>query len=100
MNLETTRLRPRNRCQDEVKKDGRPAGGIGWREIIHNREEWKKILRTAMNRRILHMAVNELLNVSEVCQVVSVSGHGNFPSIVSIVLPSIFFNTSYPIVGC
>ena len=29
MNLETTRLtgRPRNRWQDEVKKDGRLAGG-------------------------------------------------------------------------
>jgi hypothetical protein len=39
MNLGTTRLRgrPRNRWQDEV------------------REEWKKLLRTARNRRILHM---------------------------------------------
>ena len=48
-NLETKRLRgrQRNRWQDEVKKDGRLAGGIGWRERIHNREEWKKLLRTA-----------------------------------------------------
>jgi hypothetical protein len=39
MNLGTTRLRgrPRNRWQDEV------------------REEWKKLLRMARNRRILHM---------------------------------------------
>ena len=41
MNLETTRLRsrPRNRWQDEVRKDGRLAGGNGWRERVHNREE-------------------------------------------------------------
>ena len=41
MNLETTRLRgrPRNIWQDEVKKDGRLAGGIGWRKRVHNREE-------------------------------------------------------------
>jgi len=27
----------------------------GWQEKVHNREEWKKLLRTAMNRHILHM---------------------------------------------
>ena len=61
MNLETTRLtgRPRNRWQDEVKKDGRLAGGIEWMEKLHNREEWKKLLRTARNRRILHMTMKE-----------------------------------------
>jgi hypothetical protein len=32
MNLETTRLRgrPRNRWQDEVRKDGRIVGGEEW----------------------------------------------------------------------
>ena len=57
MNLETTRLkgRPRNRWQDEVRKDGRLIGGKGWKERVYNRENWKKILRTARNRRILHM---------------------------------------------
>ena len=61
MNLETTRLRgrPRNRWQDEVRKDGRLVGGIWWRERVHNREEWQKLLRTARNCRILHMPVNE-----------------------------------------
>ena len=61
MNLETTRLRgrPRNRWQDEVRKDGRLVEGIGWRERVHSREEWKKLLRTARNCRILHMPVNE-----------------------------------------
>ena len=60
MNLETTRLRgrPRNRRQDEVKKDGRLAGGTGWRERVHKRDEWKKLLRTARNRCILHMPMN------------------------------------------
>jgi hypothetical protein len=57
MNLVTTRLRgrPRNRWQDEVRGDGRIVGGEGWQEKVCNREEWKKLLRTARNRRILHM---------------------------------------------
>ena len=61
MNLETTRLRgrPRNRWQDEVQNDGRLAGGIEWRERVHNREEWKKLLRTVRNCCILHMLMNE-----------------------------------------
>ena len=61
INLETTRVRgrPRNRWQDEVRKDGRLAGGMGWRERVHNRGEWKKLLRTARNGRILHMSVYE-----------------------------------------
>jgi len=57
MNLGTTRLkgRPRNRWQYGVREDGRIVGGEGWQEIVHNREEWKKLLRTASNRQILHM---------------------------------------------
>ena len=57
MNLGTTRLRgrPRNRWQDEVREDGQIVGGEGWQEKVHNREEWKKLLRTAKNRHILHM---------------------------------------------
>jgi hypothetical protein len=57
MNLETTRLRgrPRNRWKDEVREDGRVAGGEEWQEKVYDREEWKKLLRTARNRRILHM---------------------------------------------
>jgi len=56
MNLGTRlRGRPRNRWQDEVREDGRIGGGERWQEKVHNREEWKKLLRTARNRRILHM---------------------------------------------
>ena len=57
MNLETTRLRgrPRNRCQDEVRKDGRLVGGKEWKERVCNREERKKLLRSARNRHILHV---------------------------------------------
>ena len=57
MNLGTTRLRgrPRNRWKDEVSEDGRIVGGEGWQEKIHNREEWKKLLRTARSCPILHM---------------------------------------------
>jgi len=59
MNLDTTRLRgrPRDRWQDVVREDGRIVGGEGWQEEVYNREEWKKLLRTARNRRILHVAV-------------------------------------------
>ena len=57
MNMETTRLRgrPRNRWQEEVRVDGRIVIGEGWQEKLNNREEWKKLLRTARNCRILHM---------------------------------------------
>jgi hypothetical protein len=59
MNLGTTRLRgrPRNRWQDEVIEDGRIVGGEKKKKKVHNREEWKKLLRTARNRRILHMTM-------------------------------------------
>jgi len=46
---------PRNRWQDEVRKDGRIVGVEGGQEKVHNREEWKKLLRTAMNCQILHI---------------------------------------------
>jgi hypothetical protein len=67
MNLGTTRLRgrPRNKWQDEVREDGRLVGGIGWKERVCNKKEWKKLLRTARNRRVLHMPMermNELSN--------------------------------------
>jgi hypothetical protein len=57
MNFGTTRMRgrPRNRWQEEVGEDGRIVGGEEWQEKVHNREERKKLLRTARNRRILHM---------------------------------------------
>jgi hypothetical protein len=61
MNLETMRLRgrPRNRRQNEVRNDGTLAGGIGWTERVHNRQEWKKLLKMARNCRILQMSMNE-----------------------------------------
>jgi hypothetical protein len=51
MNFETTilRSRARNRWQDEVMEDGRIVGGEGWQEKVYNREERKKLLRTARN---------------------------------------------------
>jgi hypothetical protein len=54
MNLGTTRLRgrPRNRWQDEMREYGRIVGGEGWQEKVHDREELKKLLRTARNRRM------------------------------------------------
>jgi len=57
MNLGTIRLRgrPRNRWQDEARETGQIDGGEGWQEEVHNRQDWKKLLRTVRNRRILHM---------------------------------------------
>jgi hypothetical protein len=56
MNSETRpRGRPRNRWPDEVREDGRIVGGEEWQEKVYDREEWKKLLRKARNRRILHM---------------------------------------------
>ena len=51
MNFGTTRLRgrPRNIWQDVVTEDGRIVGGEGSQERVYNREEWKKVLRTARN---------------------------------------------------
>jgi hypothetical protein len=37
--------------------DGRIVGGEEWWEKVCNREELKKLLRTARNRHILHMAL-------------------------------------------
>jgi hypothetical protein len=57
INLETTRLRgrPRNRWQNEVREDGKTSGGEELHENVYNREEWKKLLRTTRNHRILHI---------------------------------------------
>ena len=67
MNLEATRLtgRSRNRWQDGLREDGRIVGGEVWQEKVHNREEWKKLLITARNRRILHMPPNR-----SVCEII------------------------------
>jgi hypothetical protein len=69
MNLEWTRPRgrPRNRWQDEVGEDGRIVGGEELQEKVYNREERKKLLRTARNCCILHMAMNERMNGSLNC---------------------------------
>jgi len=40
-----------------VKEDGRLVVGKGWKERVYKGEEWKKLLRTARNRRILHMTM-------------------------------------------
>jgi hypothetical protein len=59
MILESTRPRgrPRNRWQDEVREGGRIVGGEEWQVKVYKREEWKKLLRTARNCRILHMPI-------------------------------------------
>ena len=60
MNLETTRPRgrPRNRWLDEVWEDGRMVGREEWQEKVYDREEWKRLLRTARNHHILYMPMD------------------------------------------
>jgi hypothetical protein len=57
MKLEATRPRgrPRNRWQDEVSEDRSIVGREEWQGKVYDREEWKKLLRTARNCCILHM---------------------------------------------
>jgi hypothetical protein len=43
------------RIQYITEMNGRIVGGEGWQETVYNREEWKKLLRTARNHRIVHM---------------------------------------------
>jgi hypothetical protein len=59
MNLKSTRPRgrPRNRRQNKVREEGRIAGGEEWQEKVYNRDEWKKLLRTARNHHILHVSM-------------------------------------------
>jgi hypothetical protein len=38
-----------------VREDGRIVDAEEWQEEVCDGEEWKKLLRTARNRRILHM---------------------------------------------
>jgi hypothetical protein len=38
-----------------MREDGRTVGGEEWQEKVYNRQERKKLLRTARYRRILHM---------------------------------------------
>jgi hypothetical protein len=40
-----------------VREDGRLVGGEEWQVKVYNREEWKKLLSTARNCCILHMAM-------------------------------------------
>ena len=56
MNLETTR--PRNSWLDEVREDGRMVGGEEWQEKVYDREEWKRLVRTARNHRILYVPMD------------------------------------------
>jgi hypothetical protein len=56
MNLGITRLRgrPRNRWQMKLERMEEQLVEKGGKKKVHNREGWKKLLRTARNRRILH----------------------------------------------
>ena len=60
INLETIRSRgrPRNGWLDEVREDERMVGVEEWQEKVYDREEWRRLLRTARNHRILLVPVD------------------------------------------
>jgi hypothetical protein len=44
-----------------VREDGRLVGVKEWKERVYNRQEWKKLLRTARNCHSAHAnGMNEL----------------------------------------
>jgi len=61
------RGKPRNKWEIEVREDGKLVGGEVWQKRIYNREEWKNFLRTARNRRILQMPMNDSVYLCHVC---------------------------------
>ena len=63
MNLETIipRGRQRNRWLNEVRVDGRMVGGEEWQEKVYDREERRRLLRTARNYGILFMPLDCLI---------------------------------------
>ena len=65
----TTRLRGKrkNRWQEEVRDYCKVVSVEVWQGRIYKIEEWKKLLRTARNRRILHMPMNESGDPCRVC---------------------------------
>ena len=48
-------------------------GAEGWQEKVHNREEWKKLLRTARNHRILQRPME--WNVTDFRKIVRIIVH-------------------------
>ena len=93
INLETTSVRGilRNRWQDEVRKVGKLAGRMGWREKVHNRWEWKKLLRTARNRRILHMSMCGWKNELQYPPIYDSHTNGHFPAAIPTTMVYEFF---------
>ena len=83
MNLETTRPRgrPRNRWLDEVREDGKMVGGEEWQEKVYDREEWKRLLRTARNHCILHMPMDWLIDYLQQKKVLLWSASSSSPNL-------------------
>ena len=60
------RGRPRNIWQDEVRENERLVGGKGCKERVHNRQEWKKLMRAARNHRNLHRPIELMKNKTKI----------------------------------
>jgi hypothetical protein len=46
--------RPRRRCEDNIKMDLREIGwgGMDWIDLARDRDQWRALVNTVMNRRV------------------------------------------------
>ena len=45
--------RLRRRWEDNIKMDLREVGGVGdWMELVQDRDRWRALVNTVMNRRV------------------------------------------------
>jgi len=43
-----TRGNPKARWEDDVENDTRKIGNVNWREVVQNRETWRRIARQVL----------------------------------------------------
>jgi hypothetical protein len=55
--------RPRRRCEDNVRMDPREIGwgGVDWIDLLLKRDQWRTLVNTVMNLRVLQK-VGKLLS--------------------------------------
>jgi len=77
------------------EEDGQIVGGVGWQEKVHNRGEWKKILRMPKSCRILHIPMEWMNKLHEAASLLRnhelLSYKLNFLTFMKHAAPLLFF---------